>query len=348
MELPSELLSEAWQAYGDPRGLESIREISAKVSTNRVYDLLLSDGAKVIAKVSAYGSYFQFREDHLRIHRWHRLLAGTAYRDFLADALLRDGQVFTHYNGQAWAVFYNEAPNRHTLPRILNGAEIENFGREMARFHRACARLAHRIPPASTSLKSDIMMLLELLKIRQWQEESHLSADEAAFLRFQCESLLFNLERLDYESIPRLPVLIDWNIGNFSIEPDESGFRLFSRWDYDWFRIEPRVLDFYFCSRVVSAIGDRTQFSYAAGTLLEERFRRFVRSYNEVFPVAREEIALLKEAYRFFILNYVIKDGEHFFRERFCRRLKKEAVTVYLPELDALPTDRITDFLLSP
>ena len=26
------------------------------------------------------------------------------------------------------------------------------------------------------------------------------------------------------------------------------------------FRIEPRVLDFYFCSRVVGQVGDRTEF----------------------------------------------------------------------------------------
>ena len=346
MELSSELLPEAWQAYGDPRRIEAIREISAEVSTNRVYALSLSDGSRVIAKVSAYGSYFQFREDHVRISQWKALLKDSTYRDFLAAALLKNGQLYTYYNGRAWAVFYQEAPNRETLPRILEVGEIENFGRQMAQFHRACARLSRRMAPASKSLKSDIMMLLALLKIRQWQEESHFSPEEADFLRAQCESFLFNVEELGYEGVPRMPVLIDWNIGNFSIQRDAESFHLCGRWDYDWFRVEPRILDFYFCSRVVSSIGDRTQFSYLAETLLEERFRRFVSAYNKVYPISRQELALLKEAYRFFILNYVIKDGEHFFREGYSLRLKREAVSLYLPRLDALPFGEVADFLL--
>ncbi len=345
MELPNELLAQAWEAYGDGRSLSTVREISAEVSTNRVYDLSLADGSKIIAKVSAYGSYFQFREDHVRIHQWRKLLRESPYRDFLADALLKDGQVYTYYNGSAWAVFYEEVPIRAMMPRILNEDEIENLGREMARFHRACARLARRMPPASKTLKSDIMMLLELLKIRQWQEESHFSPEDADFLRGQCESFLFNTERLGYESQHRLPVLIDWNIGNFSVERDAQGFRLYSRWDYDWFRVEPRILDFYFCSRVVSSIGDRTQFSYVAETLLEERFRRFVRAYNDEYPIPPEELALLVEAYRFFILNYVIKDGEHFFRQDYCLRLKREAVSIYLPRLEALDASPVVQFL---
>jgi hypothetical protein len=64
-----------------------------------------------------------------------------------------------------------------------------------------------------------------------------------------------------YDDWPKMPVLIDWNLGNFSVEFDEedrSRFRLFSRWDYDWFRIESRLLDFYFLSRVSSRTGDRS------------------------------------------------------------------------------------------
>lgn len=345
-ELPSELVEEAWAAYGDPRSIQKVLEISAEVSTNRVYDLLLSDQSKVIAKVSAYGSYFQFREDHLRIHRWHSLLKETRYGGFLADAFTKDGRVFTYYNGQGWAVFYNEVPKEAMMPRVLDEEEIAMLGREVATFHRACGRVARRMPPTSKSLKSDIMMLLELLKIRQWQEESHFNPDEVGFLAHQCESFLFNVERLGYEYRHKLPVLIDWNIGNFSVKREGHEFRLFSRWDYDWFRIEPRILDFYFFSRVVSTAGDRTVFSYLAETLMEDRFRIFVKAYNSVYPLSPDELALLLESYRFFILNYVIKDGEHFFREGYCQRLKQEAVAVYLPSLDDKQFNEMTDFLL--
>ena len=49
-------------------------------------------------------------------------------------------------------------------------------------------------------------------------------------------------------------------IGQGGSAASDGTFRLYSRWDYDWFRIEPRLLDFYFLSRVSSKTGDRTLF----------------------------------------------------------------------------------------
>ena len=150
---------------------------------------------------------------------------------------------------------------------------------------------------------------------------------------------LMAVHQSDYDSWQKIPVLIDWNLGNFSVEfaDDESGdFRLFSRWDYDWFRIESRLLDFYFLSRVSSRTGDKTSFTYAAHTLLEPRFRRFLRAYHAVYPLAPEEVLFLNEAYRFFLLNYVVKQGRHFFRHEFWQHLLHDAVDVHLPNLDEL------------
>jgi hypothetical protein len=113
-------------------------------------------------------------------------------------------------------------------------------------------------------------------------------------------------------------------------------FRLFSRWDYDWFRIESRLLDFYFLSRVSSRTGDRTTFTYAAHTLLEPRFRAFLRAYHAEYPLLAEEVLFLKEAYRFFLLNYVVREGRHFFRYDFWQHLLHDAVDVHLPSLDQL------------
>jgi hypothetical protein len=42
----------------------------------------------------------------------------------------------------------------------------------------------------------------------------------------------------------------------------------------------------------------------------------------------------LKEAYRFFILNYVIKDGRFFFHDLFAIKLQKEAYEIYLPSIE--------------
>jgi hypothetical protein len=94
------------------------------------------------------------------------------------------------------------------------------------------------------------------------------------------------------------------------------------------------MLDFYFLSRVVSDIGDKTVFSYYIGPLNEKRFLLFLKAYHEVYPLVETEIRFLKEAYRFFILNYVIKDGRHFFHEIFASKLQKEAFQIYLPSID--------------
>jgi hypothetical protein len=155
-------------------------------------------------------------------------------------------------------------------------------------------------------------------------------------VRRHCDLFFSNAERLGYHAFQKIPVLIDWNRGNFSVAYEEYSFSLFSRWDYDWFRIEPRTLDFYFFSRVVREDGDQTVFSYTATPLLEPRFRLFLRAYHQLFPLEPSELAFLKEAYRFFLLNYVVRTGEHFFVPDIHQRLAREAITRYLPELETL------------
>jgi hypothetical protein len=98
--------------------------------------------------------------------------------------------------------------------------------------------------------------------------------------------------------------------------------------------MDSRMLDFYFLSRVVSDIGDRTVFSYYIGPLMEKRFLLFLHAYHAVYPLTEKEIRFLKEAFRFFILNYVIKDGRYFFHEIFASKLQKEAYDIYLPSID--------------
>ncbi len=144
-------------------------------------------------------------------------------------------------------------------------------------------------------------------------------------------------------------MLIDWNLGNFSVAPVvpssiepssiepssiDNGFRLFSRWDYDWFRIEPRLLDFYFLSRVSSRTGDRTRFTYGAHTLTEPTFLALVQAYRTVFPLSRDEIRFLPEVYRFFILNYVVREGARFFRSDLCAAFRRDTVRSYLPSFE--------------
>ena len=129
------------------------------------------------------------------------------------------------------------------------------------------------------------------------------------------DSFLTNVDSLHYSTeIETIPVLVDWNIGNFSITGDG---KFYSRWDYDWFRMSSRVMDFYFFSRVVSDVGDRTVFSYLVDTLMEDRFMMFLKEYHKIFPLTLREIHFIKEAYRFFILNRPMAEYQRIEKSKF-------------------------------
>jgi len=198
----------------------------------------------------------------------------------------------------------------------------------MALFHKACHNIRNTLPVSSKTLKVDIDHLLRILETDYGKFEHRGNENE---IRKQCGLFLQNRELIGAMEFDKIPVFIDWNIGNFSVS---SSFKLFSRWDYDWFRVSSRMMDFYFLSRVVSDIGDRTVFSYLTGPMMEDRFLLFLQSYHAHYPLTTNEILFLKEAYRFFILNYVIKDGRHFFHEIFATKLQKEAYEIYFPSID--------------
>jgi hypothetical protein len=338
----------AWAHYGDPRRIVEILDMSAMVSTNTVMRVKLSDGSAVFAKISSYGSYFLFAEDHDRLHRLALLLRGTRFEGLLADSLtVADGQPFTYYDGEVWVAFYTEVEHKQRLPRILSDADIANLAREMAHLHIACGALASHIPPTSTSIKSDAIALHDTLTEPHSAARFYLDVADLNVLRSNTHTFLLNLIDLRYDDMPKIPVLIDWNLGNFTVEFNDSGaFRLFSRWDYDWFRIDTRMLDFYFLSRVSSETGDRTAFTYGSHTLLEPRFVGFLRAYHSVNPLTEREILFLKEAYRFFILNYVVRSGNHFFRDDFWRNFQRDAVSQHLPNLEAINLEPVVDMVL--
>lgn len=339
------ILYDAWARYDAQDALVSLRETSAGVSTNRVYHIACESGRSFFAKVSSYGSYVHFRQDHTRIARWIRALHDTRYCATLAGVLTRNEEVFTFARDGAWVVFYEEAPRRGVLPRVLSEAQIDNLGREMALFHRASTQVAVHLPPTWQSLGADLVMLYDRMQNPVTRHADGFSSEQADLIRRHCDLFFTNAERLGYHAMTKIPVLIDWNRGNFSVAYDEEGFKLFSRWDYDWFRIEPRALDFYFFSRVVREEGDQTVFSYTGSPLLEARFFRFLRAYHAAFPIAPNELAFLKEAYRFFLLNYVVRTGQHFFLPEFHQRLAREVVTRYLPELETLDFSPLTGCL---
>lgn len=337
-----QVIETAWRDYADQRTIVELEELSAMVSTNRVYRLHLDDGSRLIGKSSNYGSFFLFAEDHDRLHRLTQLLHGGPYEDFMAGMLTADGEPYLWYDGEMWAVFYQEVALRDRLPTILTDAQVVNLARQLAKFHRACAAISRLLPPPSKTAKSDAVNLFEMLGSRNAGEQFGLEQSRLDLVRRHTHRFLMAMHETGYDYWQKIPVLIDWNLGNFSVEPDPEDptdpdrFRLFSRWDYDWFRIESRLLDFYFLSRVSSRTGDLSSFTYGSHTLLEPRFRLFLQAYHDVFPLTEQEVLFLKEAYRFFLLNYVVREGRHFFRHDFWQHLLHDAVDVHLPSLDTL------------
>lgn len=327
----------AWTDFGDRRSILQIVEVSAHVSTNHVFRLHLDDGSHVVGKVSSYGSYFLFAEDHDRLFKLVQSLRDSRWSGFLAQVLPRDGRAYTWYDGLCWAAFYNDVERGTQLPRIISTDDILFLAREIAEFHKACANAALDLPPTSNSVKGDAIHLLEQLSSEFASRNFNLRESDISYLRSSTHNFLKNLEKIHFDEWSKIPILVDWNLGNFSIFEDKSYTkRLFTRWDYDWFRIDTRMLDFYFLSRAASHTGDKTQFSYSPHTLVEPRFVEFLKAYHSVYPLSRAEIEFLPSAYQFFILNYVIREGAKFFRSDLSTQFRKDAVRLYLPLLESL------------
>ena len=325
----------AWLDYGDLRQITAVDEVSAHVSTNRVFRASLDDGSHIVCKVSSYGSYFLFVEDHDRLFRCQQLLANTRWAKFLATILSKNGRVYTWYDESCWAVFYVDVERGEQLPKIVTDDDVRNLASEIAQFHNSCALIAPQLSSTSNSIKGDAIHFLDQLMQPNATEVFGLSQPHVATVRQSTHQFLVELESITFDEWQKIPILLDWNLGNFSVQRNgDDGFQLMSRWDYDWFRIDTRLLDFYFFSRVSSKTGDKTSFTYSPHTLLEPKFITFLKAYHSVNPLSEAELRFLPFAYRFFILNYVIREGSKFFRSDLSAQFKQEAARIYLPQLD--------------
>lgn len=325
------IVRQAWVNYDASRTIKSIEDISAKVSTNHVYRVRFEDEGSIIAKLSYFGKYGHFVEDHTIINALANNLP-EPYENFLARSLTKHGNLYVYRHTDsaldAWVVFYNPIKVDQKPDKKQSTENIVILGKELAKFHKACHTVKNVLPPTYKQVGHDITHLREIMKTEQGQFEYRGFIDE---ITRQCDLLEENVDKINVQDIPSIPVFVDWNIGNFSVNNE---YKFYSRWDYDWFRMSTRVMDFYFFSRVCSTAGDRTIFSYLIDPLMEERFLLFLKSYHAIYPLHTKEILLIKEAYRFFILNYVIKDGRYFFNEIYASRLQQEAMTTYFPQLD--------------
>jgi hypothetical protein len=327
------IITQAWYSYNPRRIITKIQDVSANVSTNRVFKITFDDSSFIMAKVSNFGKYENFKEDHNIINVMANNLE-YPYDLFLSSSLMKNDELFLYkYEDkciEVWMVFYRVVRIKNKLPKRLDESQIKILGSELAKFHKVCDTMTPVLPKSSKNLQKDIHSLLRRLD-KEGNETKFQGYN--SLIKHHCELFLQNAETLSFESFPMIPVFVDWNIGNFSVR-DNGTF--FSRWDYDWFRMSSRILDFYSFSRVVSDIGDKTDFSYTSTQLSEERFILFLQEYHKVFPLCENEIRFMKEAYRFFILNYVINNGKYFFTAEYAKKLQREAYEIHLPQLDTL------------
>src|ERR1700748_268815 len=325
------IIKKAWEGYDASKSIKKIEDISAMVSTNRVFRVTFDDDDIISAKLSYFGKYEYCKEDHRIIHSLSNNLL-YPFENFLAKSLLKNNRVYIYRHKQAktdvWVVFYNPTRIMDRFPRRLDEHHIRKFGQQIGKFHKACSRIKNVLPKSSKTLRTDIYALQQQLENNEQHFGTPMQVD---FLKYHCDLFLKKRSNDNMKSFEIIPVFIDWNIGNFSVGPN---LELYSRWDYDWFRMSYRMLDFYFFSRVCSDRGDRTVFSYVITTMMEDRFILFLKEYHKVNPITADEIRFLKESYRFFILNYVIKDGKHFFNDQYAKKLQSEAFNIYLPSVD--------------
>jgi Ser/Thr protein kinase RdoA (MazF antagonist) len=63
---------------------------------------------------------------------------------------------------------------------------------------------------------------------------------------------------------------------------------------------------------------------------------RFLSAYHAVNPLSEREVRFIPLAYRFFLLNYVIREGARFFRDDLCRQFREEVARRYLKQVSVL------------
>src|SRR6478736_821523 len=129
------IVKEAWQAYDDTRTIVRIVDISAKVSTNHVYRVTFEDKSFIIAKLSYYGKFEHFAEDHTIIDVMSNNMPAP-FENLLARSLMKGNGLFIYrYKNHiidAWVVFYRAIEIKKRMPQRLNEEQIEKFAEQLA------------------------------------------------------------------------------------------------------------------------------------------------------------------------------------------------------------------------
>src|SRR4051812_17988548 len=175
------IVKEAWLAYDRTREIARIVDISAMVSTNHVYRITFVDGNFIIAKLSYFGEYDHFVEDHSIIDTLSNNLPAP-FENFLARSLAKGNRLFVYrYQDKvldAWVVFYRPIVIKKRLPKRLEESQIIKLGEQVALFHKACHYTRNTLPPSSKTLETDIDHLLRVTRTEYGSYEHRMHIDE--------------------------------------------------------------------------------------------------------------------------------------------------------------------------
>src|ERR1700761_2830195 len=132
------ILKKAWEGYDASKTIRDIEDISAMVSTNHVFKITFDDDDIIIAKLSHFGKFEYFKEDHRLIHTLSNNLL-YPFENFLAKSLLKNNRTYIYRYRQgrndAWVVFYNPTRIMERLPRRLEEHHIIKLAQQVAKFH---------------------------------------------------------------------------------------------------------------------------------------------------------------------------------------------------------------------
>ena len=153
----------------------------------------------------------------------------------LADIWSRDGRIFTWYDQHMWAVFYDDVPRRDALPRILSVGQIAFILRDSAASFVIVSN-----GDLTVALDRDVgeagmgqlpFHLLDLLESPFAPRNFDLPPEAISVLWKHTHRFLERLVEVGYDEWPKIPILIDWNLGNFSVETFDDGLkaRIFQR-----------------------------------------------------------------------------------------------------------------------
>src|SRR6056297_2742228 len=128
----NKIVREAVREYDSSKRVVDVSDISAQVSTNHVYRIKFSDGNMIIAKLSYFGKYEHFVEDHSIINSLANNLP-SPYENVLARSLIKGNSLFVHRHQSslidAWVVFYRPMKVRKRMPRRMDETQITKLAK---------------------------------------------------------------------------------------------------------------------------------------------------------------------------------------------------------------------------